>query len=58
MSEGKSSISKATSYKEAGEYWDERDLGEIWEQTHEVEFEVDIQSSIVYLSELELFKKP
>ena len=33
MSEGKSSISKATSYEEAGEYWDEHDLGEIWEQT-------------------------
>ena len=48
MSEGKSSISKATSYEEAGEYWDEHDLGEIWEQTHEVEFEVDIQSSITY----------
>ena len=48
MSEGKSSISKASSYEEAGEYWDEHDLGEVWEQTHEVEFEVDIQSSTIY----------
>ena len=48
MSEGKSSISKASSYEEAGEYWDEHDLGEVWEQTHEVEFEVDIQSSVTY----------
>ena len=48
MSEGKSSISKASSYEEMGEYWDEHDVGEIWEQTQEVEFEVDIQSSITY----------
>ena len=48
MSEGKSSISKASSYDEMGEYWDEHDVGEIWEQTHEVEFEVDIQSSTTY----------
>ena len=48
MSEGKSSISNASSYEEMGEYWDEHDVGEIWEQTQEANFEVDIQSSITY----------
>ena len=44
MSDGKSSISKASSYLEMGEYWDEHDIGEIWDQTEPAEFEVDIQS--------------
>ena len=44
----KTSISQASSYEEAGEYWDEHDVGEIWEQTEAVEFEVDIQSSVTY----------
>lgn len=48
MSEGKTSISQASSYEAAGEYWDEHDLGDIWEQTHEVEFDVDIQGSSTY----------
>ena len=50
MSEGKTSISRATSYEEMGEYWDEHDVGEIWEQTEAVEFDVDIQRSVTYLS--------
>lgn len=48
MSEGKSSISKASSYEEMGEFWDEHDLGDFWEQTEAVEFEVDIKSSVIY----------
>lgn len=47
MSEGKTSISRATSYRQAGEYWDEHDLGE-WEQTAAAEFDVDIQSTVTY----------
>ena len=48
MNEGKTSISGASSYEEAGEYWDNYDLGDIWEQTEEVAFDVDIQSSVTY----------
>ena len=58
MSEGKTSISNASSYEEAGEYWDEHDLGEVWEQTQAAEFEVNFQTSIFHLSELELCKEP
>ena len=48
MSEDKSSISKAQSYKEIGEFWDTHDLVDHWEQTHPVDFEIDIQSEAIY----------
>jgi hypothetical protein len=44
MSKGKSSISKATSYAEAGEFWDAHDLDEVWDRTKPVDIEVDLQS--------------
>jgi hypothetical protein len=48
MSKAKSSVSKADSYQEIGEYWDEHDLGEVWEQTEPVTLEVDLRSSVTY----------
>ena len=48
MSENRSSISKAQSYKEIGEFWDTHDLSDYWDQTYPVEFEVDIQSEVTY----------
>jgi len=48
MSVSRSSISKARSYREIGEFWDTHDLAEYWEQTYPVEFEVDIQSEVTY----------
>jgi hypothetical protein len=48
MSAGKSSISQAQSYREIGEFWDTHDLGDYWDQTRPVEFEVDIQSEVTY----------
>ena len=36
----RSSISKAQSLEETGEYWDSHSLDDHWDQTHEVEFEV------------------
>ena len=44
----KSSISKAKSYQEIGEFWDSHDLGEFWDKTEEAEFEVDLQSDVFY----------
>jgi hypothetical protein len=46
MDENKSSISKAQSYKEIGEFWDTHDVTDFWEQTKPVEFEVDLESDI------------
>lgn len=44
MSANKSSISDAKSYLEIGEFWDTHDLADYWDQTKEVNFEVDIRS--------------
>jgi hypothetical protein len=44
----KSSISKARSYQQIGEFWDNHDLSEYWDRTRPVKFEVDIQSEITY----------
>ncbi|MGI8544107.1 MAG: CopG family antitoxin [Aridibacter sp.] len=46
--ENKSSISKQDSYLKIGEYWDKQDLGEIWNKTEQVEFDVDLQSDVYY----------
>jgi hypothetical protein len=48
MSEGKSSISNASSYQEMGEFWDTHDAGEFWDQTKPAELEVDLQHERVY----------
>jgi hypothetical protein len=50
MTVNKSSTSKATSYQEIGDYWDEHDVSEIWEQTEPIEFEIDIQSEVRYVA--------
>jgi hypothetical protein len=48
MSGRKSSISKASSYEEMGEYWDTHDAGETWDQGEPVEFKIDIKSDKRY----------
>lgn len=37
------SISKAKTVEEIGEFWDMHSLADYWDQTHEVEFEVRAQ---------------
>lgn len=37
------SISKARTLEEIGDFWDTHSLADYWEQTHEVEFEVRAQ---------------
>ncbi len=49
MAKRRSSISKATTYQEMGEFWDTHDLTDYDDQTYEVEFEVDLQSEITYI---------
>lgn len=48
MPRNKSTISKASSYREIGEFWDTHDLGDYWDKTRPVEFEIDIQSEETY----------
>jgi hypothetical protein len=44
MSGSRTSISGGSSYQEIGEYWDEHDLSEAWDQTKPVDIEVSIRS--------------
>jgi hypothetical protein len=44
MARNKTSISKASTYEEIGEFWDTHDLTDYWDQTKPVEFEVELQS--------------
>ncbi len=48
MSKDRSSLSKAKSYKEIGDFWDTHDLADLWGRTKEAEFEVAIESEITY----------
>ncbi len=48
MNKNRSSISKAQTYEEIGEFWDTHNLADYWEQTKPAEFEVDIQSEVTY----------
>lgn len=48
MRRNKSSLSEAQSYKEIGEFWDNHDLTDYWDQTKAVEFEVEIESEAIY----------
>ena len=59
MDEGKTSISKASSYEEIGEFWDTHDLTDYWDQTHPVELEMDDihPSKTYYHIETELSEK-
>lgn len=48
MSVRKSSISRAGSYEEMGDYWDSHDVSEVWDQTKPVDFEIVISSERRY----------
>jgi len=48
MKKIKSSISKKSSYKEIGEYWDTHDLSKTWGKAKRVKFDVQIQSEATY----------
>jgi hypothetical protein len=44
----KSSISKAQSYAEIGEFWDKHDLSEFWDETRKVKFDVVLEPEATY----------
>jgi hypothetical protein len=48
MSKDRTDISVAESYVAIGEYWDQHDLSEHWDQTTPVEFVVDSRGSFFY----------
>jgi hypothetical protein len=50
MAASKTPISNASSYAEIGEYWDKHDLADHWDETREVELDVDVHSSVIYFA--------
>jgi hypothetical protein len=44
----KSSLSQAQSYREMGDFWESHDLGDFWDKTKEADFEVSIESEVIY----------
>jgi hypothetical protein len=44
----KSSISKARSYAEIGEFWDKHDLSDFWKKTRKVKFDVVLEPEATY----------
>ncbi len=48
MKDVKSSISQGQSYQEIGKYWDNHDLGEVWEQTETADFGLSGHAKTTY----------
>jgi hypothetical protein len=48
MKKNESSLSKARSYAEIGEYWDKHDLSDVWGKTKKVKFEVVVEPEATY----------
>ena len=48
MKKSKSSISKARSYAEIGEFWDKHDLSDYWSKTRKVKFDVVLEPEATY----------
>ena len=48
MKKSKSSVSKARSYAEIGEFWDEHDLNDYWGKTRRVKFDVVAEPEATY----------
>ena len=58
MKRSRTSVSKASSYREIGEYWDDHDLSRIWGRTKKVKFDVQVDSEATfYAVEKELSDK-
>ena len=48
MKRNKTPISKAATYKEIAGFWDSHSLADYWDQTKPVDFQVNIQSEVIY----------
>ena len=48
MKNVKNSISQGRSYQEIGEYWDDHDLGEVWEETEPAGFVLSGHAKTTY----------
>ncbi|MDI6808212.1 MAG: CopG family antitoxin [Candidatus Eisenbacteria bacterium] len=44
------SLSRASSYRETAEYWDDHDLSRVWSKTSPARFDVEIESEATYFA--------
>ncbi|KJR41704.1 hypothetical protein MCHI_002403 [Candidatus Magnetoovum chiemensis] len=58
MSEDKTSVSKANTYREIGEFWDNHSISDYWDETENAHFELAITSEVCYFAlDKQLFEK-
>ena len=50
MKRDKSTISKASSYVEMGEYWDTHDLSDSWDTTEKMDFDFIAEPQVTYFA--------
>ncbi len=48
MKKFKSSVSKAATYAEIGEFWDTHDLSKFWDKSKPADFDVVMESEVTY----------
>ncbi len=48
MKKSKSSVSKAATYAEIGEFWDTHDLSKLWDKSKPADFDVVMESEVTY----------
>jgi hypothetical protein len=48
MIKTKSSVSRARSYSQIGEFWDEHDLGDFWTRTKKINVDVVLEPEVTY----------
>ncbi|OGW54581.1 MAG: hypothetical protein A2Z46_03270 [Nitrospirae bacterium RBG_19FT_COMBO_55_12] len=48
MKKSKSSVSKASTYAEIGEFWDTHELSTFWDKTKPADFDVAMESEVTY----------
>ncbi len=48
MKKNRSSISRARSYAQIGEFWDKHDLSDFWKKTRKVKFDVVLEPEATY----------
>jgi hypothetical protein len=48
MRQSKSTLSKATSYREIGAFWDTHDLGAFWDETKPIRMSVSVETEADY----------
>jgi len=50
MKKNRSTVSKAATYREIGEFWDAHDLADHWDKTRKADFAIDVETETTYFA--------